>query len=137
MRAYKIWDTWIDLDHVLGISDARFDNFMGRGGWYVSFHIHLMFKDGALIFSRKFSDKEQRYNPEKKYHEALLIDGSWEDSPSSLDEPSLIQAVANLQKEVEIIQSIWRTKAPICVICGLPYIWDEGLWIYPCHCRRK
>lgn len=40
MRAYKFRNTWLDLDHVLGVGPVVFENRMGSGGYFIGEHLH-------------------------------------------------------------------------------------------------
>lgn len=53
MRAYHIKEQgwWVDLDHILGISEPEFVDRMGCGGYFVEFYITMTFKDSPLVVS--------------------------------------------------------------------------------------
>jgi hypothetical protein len=51
VRVHRLLNRYIDLDHVLAVSDALFVNRMGSGGWLVEFSLTMAFSDRPLAFS--------------------------------------------------------------------------------------
>jgi hypothetical protein len=108
MRAYKFQKTWIDLDHVLTISDVRFVDMMGHGGWFVEFEVQMMFMNVPVLFRRAL-EHEGEIRFKNKIHMVKLTKGGWYDNPSSFDDQQEILAVANLQKEVDELVTAWKS----------------------------
>jgi hypothetical protein len=42
--------THVDLDHILTVSPAYFDDRMGSGGYFVAFHIQFILRDRPIVF---------------------------------------------------------------------------------------
>lgn len=72
---------WIDLDHVLVVTDIQGKGDAGWGykGWEIHFEVYLAFRDSPIIFGKTFDTKEkidcfeklsatQQYKDFKKEH---------------------------------------------------------------------
>lgn len=114
MRLGQFRGMWFDLDHILSISDVFFHDRMGSGGWFVSFDVIVAFRETAVRFTRELDrGKEIKFDHDLNYHLCAMVDGSWEDSPGSVEDPRTILAVANWQKEADTLRLWWENKAPI------------------------
>jgi hypothetical protein len=116
MRPYKFRDTWIDLDHVLAITDAGFINQMGFGGWYVGFQVVMAFRDKPLVFERELTKDEQGWDHDKKSLTSSAtpylfnVDGSRSYKPDWNADHKQFLCVSRVQSEVDKLIEAWRSK---------------------------
>jgi hypothetical protein len=106
MRVYysPLLERYIDLDSITAISDARFLDPMGGGGYFVRFEISLKLHDKPLSYVR-----EIKYRIIDSTPQVELIDGTW-GRPEAPDNNSKIAAVANLQEKIEVLVQRWARK---------------------------
>lgn len=58
---------YIDLEHLVSISDAKFIDRMGSGGFYVGFEINLLMIDQPIVYERKFEyDETDRHSSHRQ-----------------------------------------------------------------------
>jgi hypothetical protein len=113
MRVVHFRDTWIDLDHILAITDVEFANRMGYGGWFVEFRVVLAFRDSALIYSRELDDqtREKKYEGTRLFLRLTDKDGQerWIDGHQTygIQAPDILACV-NFQKEADVLVEAWR-----------------------------
>lgn len=84
----------IDLSKVVAISDARFINRMGFGGYFVGFEIHCQLLDKPIIYERKFDWDESERGDVR-----AIIYGEDEQTPL---------AVERLQKQIDELIEQWK-----------------------------
>lgn len=92
----------IDLSKIVSISDAQFENRMGSGGYFVSFEIEAQLLEKPIYFQRRFSYSEtqsfeKEYKSEPRYMRRY-----------SSDNEKDIEAVKNLQRDIDVIISQWK-----------------------------
>ena len=107
---YKtFFGSYIDLSKLVSISNAYFIDRMGSGGYYVGFHMDFQLMDRSLVKEFKLTTKESPWlkNGNSAYS-LLLTDGTIDDNPHPPVDESTIQAVANLQKQIDAIIKVWR-----------------------------
>lgn len=99
----------IDLSKLVVISDAYFMDHMGSGGYYVGFHMEFQLMERAIIYQRELTIKENPWVLEgNDSYSILMTDGTvYNNIRSDIDE-SKVQAVVNLQKEVDLIVMAWN-----------------------------
>jgi|SRR5579859_1307032 len=70
MRVYHsdLIGRYIDLDHILAISDAYFVDRMGSGGHFVQFEIMMAFLNEPLTFTYPLKSTEENYS---------VVEGEW------------------------------------------------------------
>lgn len=99
----------IDLDKIIAIGDAEFLDKMGSGGWFVTFSIDVQLRDTPITYTR-----ELVFNTEYEFkheHHAIMIDGP-SIAARIIDrvDPKRILAVANLQKQIDELISVWKAR---------------------------
>lgn len=110
-RIYKtFYGSHIDLDKLLSVSAAQFDNRMGFGGWFVSFKLVFQLQDEPVIYERELTEAEYTYQPiDGRYcHYIRLIDGTL--NPHIPEDHTKILAVQNLQKQVDELVRQWTNE---------------------------
>lgn len=85
---------YIDLSKVVSISDARFLDRMGSGGWFVTFEINVQLMEKPIVYTRKFEYDEYNFNDK---HELIYA----KDRRTPL-------AVERLQKQVDDLVRQWK-----------------------------
>lgn len=87
MRVYKIENTYIDLDHVLCVTELEFKKYMVEGENYeASFYVSLAFQENHKLFGYHFPwdveffiVEEEKEKIVKKYNDFL---NAWQNKPS-------------------------------------------------------
>jgi len=104
---YKLWTgQYIDLNHILMISDAYFIDRMGNGGWFRGFSIQFMFMDKPRDFV--FDVDREKYVRFKDEHQ-LLIKGEWIGARNlHLYDANQSDAVKDLQVKVDEVIRVWK-----------------------------
>ena len=101
----------IDLDKIIAIGDAEFLDKMGSGGWFVTFSIDVQLRDLPMTYTRRVvEDVEAIY--QQRYH-LRLTDGTTiheGDVHRFEKDPQKILAVANLQKQIDELISVWKAR---------------------------
>jgi len=100
----------IDLDRLLTVSDVRFVDMMGSGGWFVEFDLLFQLQDKPVVYSRRLDDSEQRFTRETGFQLAIEDEqGNVVFSPYHVVKTNLkIVAVKNLQREVNELVYMWK-----------------------------
>jgi hypothetical protein len=107
----------IDLDKVVSISDARFINLMGSGGYFVGFEIYIQLLDKPIKYMREFDRDEVSWENKvidnKTYPSVprpVTVSGSDRDShyytDGKLDFDIL--AVQRLQAQIDELVEQWK-----------------------------
>lgn len=78
MRLYKILDKYIDLDHVLMVSELK-NSYVGMGEWEphtydIWFELSLMFREKPFIvgINTKYEEHEKQINEFKELHHCFI-----------------------------------------------------------------
>lgn len=78
MRLYKILDKYIDLDHVLMVSELK-NSYVGMGEWEphtynIWFELNLMFREKPFIvgINTKYEEREKQINEFKELHHCFI-----------------------------------------------------------------
>lgn len=104
---------YIDLSKVVSISDARFIDRMGSGGYFVGFEIEVQLLEKPIIYTRKFDYSEEGWDG--KQHLVIMTDGSKIPGRHlfsvSKKEESKILAVKNLQNQIDELVEQWKKIA--------------------------
>lgn len=103
-RIIKTLTGFIDLDKIVNISEPHFEDWMGKGGYYVSFEIHCQLLEKPISYSRRlYSPHDAVVDGEPK---VLLTDGNYaRPTPENYDR---IVALVELRQEVEQLVAQWR-----------------------------
>jgi hypothetical protein len=124
---YKtFWGAYIDFETLISISESKFIDRLGSGGWSVEFSI--FFKDSnPITYSRELNENEQTFltpdfpelwpknikDVKRSEHYLALADGHWitaRDTWKFLhDGHELILACSNLQKQIDQIVNDWES----------------------------
>ena len=119
MRLYKtFWGLTIDLDHVQAISDARFIDRMGYGGYFAGFDIHFILQDKPLSYLTDHYCKNDYYRyvapgdrPQNGYHEIKMANHQWVKVSHVKDQSEILMVVV-LQMKVNRLIEEWKTWTP-------------------------
>lgn len=88
--------THMDLSKIVSISDARFIDRMGSGGFFAGFDIHIQLLDKPVHYEVKFDNNDEAdYNT---YHRPVPIMGR----------SGVPLAVERLQKQVDGLIQQWK-----------------------------
>ncbi|QIG70740.1 hypothetical protein EVB91_189 [Rhizobium phage RHph_I1_18] len=108
MRPYKLFNGHhVDLDHILTVSQAYFDDQMGHGGYFVGFSIQFMFRNEPIryVVGVEWFVKEERDTflgryPVRRVKFASTEHRDWE----------IANALPVLQKEVDKLIEAWSAR---------------------------
>lgn len=92
---------YIDLRQVVAISEAKFYDRMGSGGYYVGFDIHIKMLDKPIHHERKLTYTEEREL------EQMMPEGARRFFRSDVPEHR-ITAVISLQKQIDELVQQWK-----------------------------
>lgn len=106
----------IDVSRILAISDARFIDRMGYGGWFVGFEILFQLQDKPLEYVRSLDRSEYEFvdGEDGSHHELVYVGKSGtpvlDRHPSRNPNVSRlpILAVANLQRDIDKLVAVWK-----------------------------
>lgn len=87
---------YIDLSKVVSISNAKFIDRMGFGGWYVSFEIHIQLLDSPIVYTRKFAYDEYKFGTSREFKKVYAKDGV------------TLLAVERLQAQIDDLVAQWK-----------------------------
>ncbi len=97
----------IDISKIVSISDAYFED--GSGGNFVGFAINFQLMNKPLLYKRKLTIEENGgWNDSLYILNVALTDGRVIEYGQHEIEDKEIQAVANLQKQVDEIIKVWE-----------------------------
>ena len=105
---YKtFYGSHIDISKIISISDVYFEDNMGRGGYFVGFSMSFQLMDKPLLYRRKLTIDEYGGYCSGYVRNVALIDGRVVEYEYGIEDKE-IQAVANLQKQIDEIIKVWK-----------------------------
>jgi hypothetical protein len=109
------WGLHIDLDHLQAVSDTRFVDRMGSGGFFVEADLWFALRDKPIVICKRL-DHSTDCRWQDGAHFLALTDGTWlkygsedwiKDKDSILDGKKL-HALFDIQKEVNEVLKEWE-----------------------------